>query len=142
MITFSEYYLQLILYILWYSLYNIHYISQYNTVLKTKKSAVANFPFLTPHPKHGELRTNARLDQTYDQIAVFSNDVRLPNPEDNSNAGTLGNDGYDYGVFNFVDINQLIKILQVLKHCHFWVDSLNLKGPIAFFFVIQFFFIH
>ena len=59
---------------------------------------------LTPHPKYGELKTNARLDQTYDQIGIFSNDERLPVPEENYTAGSTGRDGYDYGVFNFMDL--------------------------------------
>jgi len=73
-------------------------------VLKSKKAAKVNFPLLTPHPKHGELKTNARQDQTYDQIAIFAHDKRLPTSDDNKKAGTGGKDAYDYGVFRFTDL--------------------------------------
>lgn len=73
------------------------------TVLRSKKAAKANFPLLTPHPKHGELRTTARLKDTYDQIGLFAFDKRLPTPDDNRTAGVTV-DGYDYGVFNFANL--------------------------------------
>ncbi len=72
--------------------------------LKSKKAAKANFPLLTPHPKWKTLRTNARLHQTYDQIALFSHDPRLPTYKKNKTAGQEGPDGYNYGVFNFTDL--------------------------------------
>lgn len=72
--------------------------------LKSKKAAKVNFPFLTEHPTRGEITTNARQDQTYDQIAIFAHDSRLPSYAANENAGQSGEDGYDYGVFNFVDL--------------------------------------
>lgn len=74
------------------------------TVLAGKKAAKVNFPLLTGHPEHGELKTNARQSQTYDQIAIFAHDKRLPTPEDNKKAGTQGADGYDYGVFRLTDL--------------------------------------
>jgi endonuclease/exonuclease/phosphatase family metal-dependent hydrolase len=74
------------------------------TVLKGKKAAKVNFPLLTKHPKHGELRTTCRLKDTYDQIAIFSHDDRLPNYKANLTAGENGADSYDYGVFNFSDL--------------------------------------
>ena len=68
-------------------------------------AAVVNFPFLDAHPGSGGnvFRTNARLDQTYDQIGLVVHDHRLPTPEANARAGAT-DDGYDYGVVNFVDL--------------------------------------
>lgn len=73
-------------------------------VLRSKKAAKANFPLLTPHPTSGELRTNARLEQTYDQIGIFLHDDRLPNSDENDTAGQTGDDNYNYGVFNFTEL--------------------------------------
>jgi hypothetical protein len=73
------------------------------SVLKSKRAAKANFPLLTPHPKHGELTTNARMNQTYDQIGMFYHDKRLPSSDDNWNVGSNDKE-YDYGVFNFVEL--------------------------------------
>jgi hypothetical protein len=69
------------------------------------RTAVVNFPFLDPHPTSGQrvFRTNARLNQTYDQIGLVVHDERLPTPEANAAAGTTA-DGFDYGVVNFVDL--------------------------------------
>ncbi len=72
------------------------------SVLKSKKAATANFPMLSPHPKKGELKTALRQKQTYDQIGIFANDSRFPNPEDNKKAGTTTS-GFDYGVFNIAE---------------------------------------
>ncbi|MEN8180152.1 MAG: hypothetical protein ABFS39_16240 [Pseudomonadota bacterium] len=58
---------------------------------------------LTGH--HSGKRSFAALRQkkTYDQIGIFSNDPRLPTPDDNEAAGgTAG--GYDYGVFNIANL--------------------------------------
>jgi hypothetical protein len=74
-----------------------------NKYLKSKKAATANFPLLTPHPKHGVLRTALRQGQTYDQIGLFARDTRLPKPEDNAAAGNSA-DGFDYGVFNIAEL--------------------------------------
>lgn len=64
-----------------------------------------NFPFFDVHPEQQEVfRTNARLDQTFDQIALLSHDQRLPRPSLNAQAGRLGDNGFDFGVFNFVDL--------------------------------------
>lgn len=75
------------------------------TKLKSKRAAKVNFPLLDPHPnpKRNPLRTNARQDQTYDQIAIFAHDNRLPTYKANKQAGTMP-DGYDYGVFKFMDL--------------------------------------
>ena len=70
------------------------------TKLTGKQSAKVNFPLLTPHPSHGELRTTLRNTETYDQIAIFAHDAALPSPDDNDRAGKSGANSYDYGVFN------------------------------------------
>jgi hypothetical protein len=73
--------------------------------LSDEQAAKVNFPLLTPHPQHGQLRSNARQDQTYDQIAFFADDHEdLPTVDDNASAGMNGPDGYDYGVFNFMEL--------------------------------------
>lgn len=73
------------------------------SVLKSKKAAVANFPMLSAHPKDGILKTALRQKNTYDQIGIFSNDPRLPTPDDNDAAGDTAG-GYDYGVFNMANL--------------------------------------
>ncbi len=71
------------------------------TELRHRDAAHVNFPFITPHPTRGVIRTNARQDQTYDQIGLFMHDPRLPVVDDNDIAGSV--DGsYDYGMFDFV----------------------------------------
>jgi len=75
-----------------------------STKLKSARAAKVNFPLLTSHPAQGYLKTNARQDQTYDQIAIFAHDARLPSYEANKSAGHFGDDEYDYGVFSFVDL--------------------------------------
>ena len=72
--------------------------------LKSKKAAKVNFPLLTPHPAHGELRTSARLKQTYDQIGIFAHDKHWPLSDANDVAGQKGQDAFDYGVFNFTEL--------------------------------------
>ena len=72
--------------------------------LRSRRAAKANFPLLDPHPSGGLLRTNARQNQTYDQIGIFAHDQRLPDARANRRAGELGLDGYDYGVFRFTDL--------------------------------------
>lgn len=74
------------------------------SVLTNNQAAKANFPLLTPHPVLGEIRTNARLKQTYDQIGMFTHEPGWPAAEANDTAGQNGEDGYDYGVFNFSDL--------------------------------------
>ncbi len=73
--------------------------------LSDEQAAKVNFPLLTPHPERGQLRSNARQDQTYDQIAFFAaEDEDLPIVDDNKIAGQNGPNGYDYGVFNFIEL--------------------------------------
>lgn len=71
-------------------------------LLKSRSPARVNFPLLSSHPEHGMLRTNARMTETYDQIALFMRDKRLPGYELNRTAGDDYN-GWDYGVFNFTE---------------------------------------
>jgi len=71
--------------------------------LKSKKAAKVNFPLLDTHPVYGPIRTNARRDQTYDQIGIFIRDDRLPDDKANENL-TLKPDDYNFGCFNFVDL--------------------------------------
>ena len=72
--------------------------------LKSKKAAKVNFPLLTPHPTRGELRTSARLKQTYDQIGIFAHDKHWPLSDANDVAGQTGLDSFDYGVFKFSEL--------------------------------------
>ena len=63
-----------------------------------------NFPFLDPHQGRTEVfRTNARMSETFDQIGLFSRDLRLPTYADNSRMGSDAR-GPDYGVFEFVNL--------------------------------------
>jgi len=72
--------------------------------LKYHKAAKVNFPFLDVHPGNDTVfRTNARKNQTYDQIALFSHDKRLPDDKKNDTAGQTPGE-FDFGVFNFVDL--------------------------------------
>ena len=65
-----------------------------------------NFPFLDPYPgKRQPFRTNARENQTFDQIGLFFREDGLPTHVDNKNMGVL-EVGPDYGVFNFVKLFQ------------------------------------
>ncbi|MGI9385121.1 MAG: hypothetical protein ACR2PO_18365 [Methyloligellaceae bacterium] len=74
---------------------------------KLRNAAKVNFPFLDAHPSSASgrvFRTNARKDQTYDQIAIFAHDKRLPPPHRNTHAGKAGPNSYDYGMFDFVQL--------------------------------------
>ncbi|MFQ5882783.1 MAG: endonuclease/exonuclease/phosphatase [Candidatus Methylomirabilales bacterium] len=66
--------------------------------------AHVNFPFLDPHPGRNEVfRTNARLNETFDQIGLFFRDKHFPTHLDNANMGQ-DERGFDYGVFGFVNL--------------------------------------
>jgi hypothetical protein len=80
--------------------------------LASKTGARVNFPFFNAHPVEGPnwplpddspgpFRTNARLNQTYDQIGLFAHDDRLPNHTANATAGQIEGE-FDYGMFDFV----------------------------------------
>ena len=63
-----------------------------------------NFPFIDVHSGENEVyRTNARKNQTFDQIGLFFKDNRFPNFEDN---GTMNDNvtGPNYGMFDFVNL--------------------------------------
>jgi hypothetical protein len=72
-------------------------------VLDKEGEAEINFPFLDAHPGNEKVfATNACQGQTYDQVAILFHDPWLPDYKQNQTAGTVP-DGYDYGVFNFMD---------------------------------------
>jgi endonuclease/exonuclease/phosphatase family metal-dependent hydrolase len=82
-------------------------ISKFITELNAKQlkgaPAKVNFPFIDQHPSQaGVFRTNARQNQTYDQIAIFADDDRLPPSSQNSLAGNDGANNFDFGMFDFV----------------------------------------
>ena len=58
-----------------------------------------NFPFLDP-PHF----TNARRTQTFDHIAYVADDDRWPRARNNDARGTLGEDEFDYRMFDFVQL--------------------------------------
>jgi hypothetical protein len=63
-----------------------------------------NLPFLDAHPDQAGavFRTNARRNQTYDQIGFIAGDKRLPPPHENGAAGQGRKDDFDFGMFDFV----------------------------------------
>ena len=71
---------------------------------QTSDKAKINLPFLDPHPdaNGAVFRTNARRNQTFDQIAIIARDKRLPPPHQNAHAGQKGADKFDFGMFDFV----------------------------------------
>ena len=71
---------------------------------KLEEGANVNFPFLDPHPVLRKIfRTNARMTETFDQIALFSRDSRLPRHLDHATMGSKPR-GPDYGVFEFCNL--------------------------------------
>ena len=105
--------------------------------LISKTGARVNFPFFDPHPEKGvnwmvdgapgPFRTNARLDQTYDQIGLFAHDRRLPQHTANETAGTVTG-GFDYGMFDFVRL-----FLDVVYGKEATIDGLSSSKRRAFF---------
>lgn len=73
--------------------------AEYVTSINAEKGLTAkvNFPFLDR-----DIRTNARRSETFDHIAWITTDPRLPRGRHNGLAGTLGPDGFDFGMFDFV----------------------------------------
>lgn len=68
------------------------------------RGVAVNFPFLDPH--HGQptcFRTNARRDETFDQIGFFFRDRRFPAHAANARMPESPA-GPDYGVFDFVQL--------------------------------------
>lgn len=65
------------------------------------------FPFIDKHPVTGKLiRTNARHNQTFDQIAFFrgAKEKKLPNHRWKTLIDGSDADAFEYGVFNFADL--------------------------------------
>jgi len=63
------------------------------------------FPFLDPHPGQTEVfRTNARFDQTFDQIGLFYKPKDLPPHLQHASMGQDTRLGPDYGMVNFVQL--------------------------------------
>jgi len=95
-------------------------LTEFNAIYretKSKQRLYVSFPFIFPHPNppslhpQGEVyRTNSRLNQTYDQIGIFSQDKRVGEYLETTSTGhgTRTNWGAkglpDYGVFNFADL--------------------------------------
>lgn len=81
------------------------HIKTFNEQVKTSDSrANVYFPFLDPHPIQNQLfRTNARLKETFDHVAFFSHDERLPQSIQQDVMGAQER-GPDYGMVNFVQL--------------------------------------
>lgn len=65
------------------------------------------FPFIDKHPNFPKVfTTNARANQTFDQIAFFlgAEEKRLPNHTWHGDIDKKDPDGFDYGVFNFAEL--------------------------------------
>ena len=86
-------------------------IKGFNDALKDSRAAtVVNFPFIDERPRPVDgvktvLRSNARKDETFDQIGVFAHDPRLPSFELNDGVGQPADgDGFDFNMFDFVSL--------------------------------------
>jgi len=78
------------------------YMKKFNN--KLGKEVNVNFPFLYLHQNKNEVfKTNAREDETFDQIGLFFRDKRFPKVYDNHRMSDEGL-GPNYGVFNFVEL--------------------------------------
>jgi len=82
-----------------------------NDALTARGAAkTVNFPFLDAreNPITGArqiIRTNARLDETFDQIGIFAHDDRLPGYDANPHVADRADaDAFDYGCFDFVNL--------------------------------------
>lgn len=76
-------------------------------VFGSKNTRRIYFPFLDPHPIAKKvLPTNARSNQTFDQIGFFlgAKEKRLPNDLWTDRIDADDPDGFDYGVFSFADL--------------------------------------
>ncbi len=84
-----------------------------------EKQVRVSFPFLFPHPDPKQpvppgakiFRTNAKLTETFDQIAIFTQDDRLAKRLETRHTGHANKaawgaepEGPDYGVFNFTEL--------------------------------------
>ncbi len=85
----------------------------------SEKQVRVSFPFLFQHPNPNQplspdseiFRTNAKLTETFDQIAIFTQDDRLSKRLEtrhtghaNRGAWNAAPQGPDYGVFNFTEL--------------------------------------
>ncbi|ORU93123.1 MAG: hypothetical protein A6F72_06145 [Cycloclasticus sp. symbiont of Poecilosclerida sp. N] len=78
-----------------------------SNLLAGQNAARVNFPFLEVHPDEVALfHTNARKNQTFDHIAFFIDrkEKGLPIGSLNKGTGKVSINGYDYGVFDFVEL--------------------------------------
>jgi endonuclease/exonuclease/phosphatase family metal-dependent hydrolase len=76
-------------------------------VFGSKNERRIYFPFLDEHPLAKKVfTTNARSNQTFDQIGFFlgAKERRLPNDLWKARIGAGDLDGFDFGVFNFADL--------------------------------------
>jgi len=76
-------------------------------VFKNADARRIYFPFIDKHPLTGkEIRTNARQNQTFDQIAFFrgATEQRLPTDRWRDSIDRSHPDGFNFGVFNFADL--------------------------------------
>jgi len=65
------------------------------------------FPFIDKHPlTNREIRTNARQNQTFDQIAFLrgAKEKKLPSHLSRDSIDRSQPDGFDFGVFNFAEL--------------------------------------
>ena len=78
-----------------------------SNLLTGQSAARVNFPFLEPYPGEAQLlHTNARKNQTFDHVAFFidKDETGLPLSDNNQDAGQSGSNGFNYGVFDFVEL--------------------------------------
>ncbi len=76
-------------------------------VFGDKKIERVYFPFIDKHPVTGKLiRTNARHNQTFDQIAFFrgAKEQQLPNKRWSKLVDGDDSDAFDFNVFNFANL--------------------------------------
>lgn len=79
--------------------------SMNKSVFRSATAKRIYFPFIDKHPKWGFIRSNARLNQTYDQIAFFAGKRQpgIPNHKGRERIKEFPNE-FDYGVFNFAEL--------------------------------------
>ena len=85
------------------------------------------FPFIDEHPVAGRIRSNARLNQTYDQIAFFlgRQEKRLPNDLWKA-AVEQHTDAFDFGVFNFAEL--FAEVTEGMPYAQLRQDAARLKA--------------
>lgn len=78
-----------------------------SNLLSGQSAARVNFPFLNVHPDQYSLfNTNARRSEAFDHVAFFidKDETGLPKDTQNQQAGQIGPNDYDYGVFDYSDL--------------------------------------